>query len=199
MPTQTVTGSNAVLKSNSSTTNKVNIRAGASVNHNIVHTGNAGDEVKILEKLKPAGDRYTWYKVQYGNASNQVGWVREDVIELRGETNPSDAATLLYFVTEGKTLRIYTEAGKSLMNVYDNRREQTEITGVVTAKVPKFETSTTSSKFITYVAIKNQVSYYARFIPFGETELIIAGSNDGIITYREKGFRASGSEYRRNQ
>lgn len=199
MPAQTVTGSNAVLKSNSSNTNKVNIRSGASINHDIVNTGNTGDGVKILDKTKPAGDNFTWYKVQYGSAANAVGWVREDVIELRPESNPTDAATLLFFVTDRKTIRVYNEGGKVLMNVYDNQREQTEIQGVIAARIPRFDTSNTSSRFNTYVAIKDRVTYYARFIPLAETELAIAGSNDGVVTYREKGFRSSGSEYQRNQ
>jgi hypothetical protein len=194
MQAQSTLPGDGVLKSNSSSTTIVNIRSGPSTNNSVKRQGKSGDPVKVLEKTKPANDTRSWYKVKYGNGSDDIGWVREDVIQLV-EKNPSDASTLLYFATDTKTVRVYTEQGQIFMNVYDNRSELTELNSAPAARVPRLEATI---KWNSFIAIKDRFAYSARFIPFGETELIISGRNDGVVTLRQNGFRSSGTEYQRD-
>ncbi len=186
--------SEGVLKTNSTTINTVNIRSGPSLNRSIVHQGQEGDKVKVLDQTKPAGDTYAWYKVKYGSERDDLGWVREDVIEIT-YTNPSPASTLILFATNSKTVRIYSEDGEIYMNVYDNRAEKTELYAVEAARLPKVDPE---DKWKSYVAIKDNSAYYVRFIPFGEVDFIINNATNGNILLQEKGFRASGSEYQTN-
>ncbi|MEB3219687.1 MAG: SH3 domain-containing protein [Nostocales cyanobacterium 94392] len=193
-PIQTAIASDGILKTNNNTINTVNIRSGPSLNRRVIHEGKKGDKVKILDQTKPAGDTYAWYKVKFGSQPDDIGWVREDVIELT-YTNPSPASTLLLFATNSRTVRIYAEQGQIYMNVYDNRSEKTELYAVEAARLPQVDAQ---SKWKSYVAIKDNSAYYVRFIPFGEVDFIINNANNGNIILREKGFRASGSEYQKN-
>lgn len=193
-PIQTFTANEGILNTNSTTINTVNIRSGPSLNRSVIHQGKEGDKVKILDQTKPAGDTNVWYKVKYGSERDDIGWVREDVIELT-YTNPSSASTLLLFATNSKTVRIYSEEGEIYMNVYDNRAEKTELYAVEAARLPKLDAE---SKFKSYVAIKDNTAYYVRFIPFGEVDFIVSNANNGNIILKEKGFRASGGEYQKN-
>ncbi|MGF1677415.1 MAG: hypothetical protein ACFCUV_27555, partial [Rivularia sp. (in: cyanobacteria)] len=164
---------------------------GPSLNNRVIHEGKKGDKVKILDQRKPAGDTRSWYKVKFGSQPDDIGWVREDVIELT-YTNPSPASTQLLFATNSRTVRIYAEQGQIYMNVYDNRSEKTELYAVEAARLPQVDAQ---SKWKSYVAIKDNSAYYVRFIPFGEVDFIINNASNGNIILREKGFRASGSEY----
>ena len=186
VPMQATTPSQGVLKTNSNTINTVNIRSGPSLNRRVIHEGKNGDKVKILDQTKPAGDTHAWYKVKFG--------AEADVIEVT-YTNPTPASTLLLFATDSRTVRIYSEEGQIYMNVYDNREEKTELYAVETARLPKVDEE---DNWKSYVAIKDNSAYYVRFIPFGEVDLIISNASNGNILLKEKGFRASGSEYQKN-
>ena len=190
-PMQAFSASEGILKTNSDTINTVNIRSAPSLNRRVIHEGKKGDRVKILDQTKPAGDTHAWYKVKFGSEADDIGWVREDVIEIN-YTNPSSASTLLLFATDTRTVRIYSEENQIYMNVYDNRAEKTELYAVEAARLPKVDAE---SKFKSYVAIKDNTAYYVRFIPFGEVDFIINNATNGHIILKEKGFRASGSEY----
>ncbi len=191
---QASTPTQGILKTNSSNATTVNIRSAPSLNRGVIHQGKKGDKVKIIDQTKPAGDTYAWYKVKFGSEADDIGWVREDVIELT-YTNPSPASTLLLFATNSRTVRIYSEEGQIYMNVYDNSAEKTELYAVEAARLPKVDAE---SKFKSYVAIKDNTAYYVRFIPFGEVDFIINNATNGNIDLQEKGFRASGSEYQNN-
>ncbi|MDZ8054147.1 MAG: SH3 domain-containing protein [Aulosira sp. ZfuVER01] len=186
--------SEGVLKTNSTSTNVVNIRSTPVVKDgNIIRQGKSGDRVKILDKQKPSGDTRTWYKVQFGTQAKDVGWVREDVISIVAkqptpDKNPSEADTLVYFVTDTKTVRVYGK-GQAYINVYDNKSETTN--RAPAAKLPKTETN---SLWTTYIASKDGYTYQVRFIPGADTELTIIQENKVIL--QQKGFRADGSEYR---
>ncbi len=193
-PIQNFSASEGILKTNSSNATIVNIRSAPSLNRRVIHQGKKGDKVKILDQTKPAGDTYAWYKVKFGADADDIGWVREDVIEIN-YTNPSSASTLLLFATNSRTVRIYSEENQIYMNVYDNRAEKTELYAVEAARLPKVDPE---SKFKSYVAIKDNTAYYVRFIPFGEVDFIINNATNGNIILKEKGFRASGSEYQNN-
>ena len=193
-PMQAFSASEGILKTNSDTINTVNIRSAPSLNRRVIHEGKKGDRVKILDQKKPAGDTYAWYKVKFGSEADDIGWVREDVIEIN-YTNPSSASTLLLFATDTRTVRIYSEENQIYMNVYDNRAEKTELYAVEAARLPKVDAE---SKFKSYVAIKDNTAYYVRFIPFGEVDFIVNNATNGNIILKEKGFRASGSEYQNN-
>ncbi|MGD1910173.1 MAG: SH3 domain-containing protein [Rivularia sp. (in: cyanobacteria)] len=191
---QTPTPTQGILKTNSDNITTVNIRSGPSLNRRVIHEGKKGDQVKILDQTKPAGDTRAWYKVKFGEESDDIGWVREDVIQLT-YTNPSAASTLLLFATNSRTIRIYSEEGQIYMNIYDNQAEKTELYAVQAARLPQLETE---NKWKSYVALKDNSAYYARFIPFGEVDFIIINSNNGNVILQEKGFRASGTEYQKN-
>lgn len=193
-PIQTLTATEGILKTNSDTINTVNIRSAPSLNRRVIHEGKEGDKVKILDQTKPAGDTYAWYKVKFGSQADDIGWVREDVIELT-YTNPSPASTLLLFATNSKTVRIYSESEQIYMNVYDNRAEKTELYAAETARLPQLDAE---DKYKSYVAIADNSAYYVRFIPFGEVDFIVNNASNGNILLKEKGFRASGSEYQKN-
>ena len=190
-PIQAFSASEGILKTNTSNATTVNIRSAPSLNRRVIHEGRKGDKVKILDQTKPAGDTYAWYKVKFGSEPDDIGWVREDVIEIN-YTNPSSASTLLLFATNSRTVRIYSEENQIYMNVYDNRAEKTELYAVEAARLPKVDAE---SKFKSYVAIKDNTAYYVRFIPFGEVDFIVNNATNGNIILKEKGFRASGSEY----
>jgi hypothetical protein len=190
-PIQNFSASEGILKTNSSNATIVNIRSAPSLNRRVIHQGKKGDKVKILDQTKPAGDTYAWYKVKFGAEADDIGWVREDVIEIN-YTNPSSASTLLLFATNSRTVRIYFEENQIYMNVYDNRAEKTELYAVEAARLPKVDAE---SKFKSYVAIKDNTAYYVRFIPFGEVDFNVNNATNGNIILKEKGFRASGSEY----
>lgn len=194
-PMQIATPTQGVLKTNSDTINIVNIRSGPSLNRRVIHQGKEGDKVKILDQTKPAGDTHTWYKVKFGSEADDIGWVREDVIEVT-YTNPSPGATLLLFATNSRTVRIYAEEKQIYMNVYHNREEKTEIYAVETARLPEIDDER-EKNWKSYVAIKDNTAYYIRFIPFGEVDFVINNASNGNILLQEKGFRASGSEYQK--
>lgn len=184
--------SEGVLKTNTSNTKVVNIRSAPVIKEgNIIRQGKAGDRVKILDKQKPSGDPRTWYKVQFGTQAKDVGWVREDVITLSKpspDKNPTDAQTLVYFVTDTKTVRIHKQ-DQVYMNVYDNKTEVTE-----RAPAAKLPNNDTKNYWTTYIAIKDGSTYQVRFIPGADTELTILRDNQ--VKLQEKGFRADGTEYR---
>lgn len=188
---QNTTPNQGILKTNSSTATKINIRSGPSLNRRVIHEGTKGDKVKILDQTKPAGDTYAWYKVKFGSEADDIGWVREDVIELT-YTNPSPASTLILFATETKTVRIYSEENQIYMNVYDNRAEKTELYAQATVRLAQ---TNSEDKSKNYVATKDNTAYNVKFIPFGEVDFIISNASNGSIILKEKGFRASGSEY----
>ena len=185
-----------VLKTNTANTNVVNIRSAPVIKEgNIIRQGKSGDRVKILDKQKPSGDTRTWYKVQFGTQAKDVGWVREDVITLVSkpstpDKNPTDAQTLVYFVTDAKTVRIYKQ-DQVYMNIYDNKTEVTE-----RAPAAKLPNNDSKNYWTTYIAIKDGSTYQVRFIPGADTELTILRDNKVIL--QQKGFRADGTEYRPN-
>lgn len=183
-----------ILKTNSTSTNVVNIRSAPLVKDgNVIRQGKSGDRVKILDKQKPSGDSRTWYKVQFGTQAKDVGWVREDVISLvtkpsTPDKNPTEAQTLVYFVTDAKTVRVYKQ-DQVYMNIYDNKTEVTE-----RAPAAKLLNNDNKNFWTTYIAIKDGSTYQVRFIPGADTELTITRDNKVIL--QQKGFRADGSEYR---
>lgn len=183
-----------VLKTNSSTATLVNIRSGPSLSNSVIRQGRRGDTVQILGQSKPSGESFTWYRVKFGSGQNDIGWVREDVIEVNLNTNPPDASTRLYFVTESKTVRIYEDNGQVYMNVYDNQSRVTDPNGVSVAKIPQIYINDAS---ISYIALQDRFAYYVRFVPFSEVDFIISDRNNGNIRLQEQGFRASGTEYQR--
>lgn len=193
-PIQAFSASEGTLKTNSSNATTINIRSGPSLNRRVIHEGKKGDKVKILDQKKPAGDTYSWYKVKFGSEADDIGWVREDVIEIT-HTNPPDKDTLLRFATNSKTVRIYFEENQIYMNVYDNSAEKTELYAVEAARLPKVDAE---DKFKSYVAIKDNKAYYVRFIPLGGIDFIINNATNGSISLQEKGFKASGGEYQNN-
>jgi Bacterial SH3 domain len=186
--------SEGTLKTNSTSTNVVNIRSAPLIKDvNVIHQGKSGDRVKILDKQKPSGDTRTWYKVQFGKQANEVGWVREDVISVVStqpspDKNPSPADTLVFFVTDTKTVRVHGK-GQAYINVYDNKSETTS--SAPAAKLPKTETN---NLWTTYIASKDGYTYQVRFIPGADTELTIIQNNKVVL--QQKGFRADGTEYR---
>jgi len=186
--------SEGTLKTNSTSTNVVNLRSAPLITEgNVIHQGKSGDRVKVLDKQKPSGDTRTWYKVQFGTQANEVGWVREDVISVvpnkpSPDKNPSETDTLVYFVTETKTVRVYGK-GQAYINVYDNKSETTN--SAPGAKLPKNETN---NLWTTYIASKDGYTYQVRFIPGADTELTIIKDNKVVL--QQKGFRADGTEYR---
>jgi uncharacterized protein YgiM (DUF1202 family) len=58
---------------------RINIRAGASLNSAVRHTGIVGDLVQIEDSRQEPGG-YQWYRVRFPNQS--TGWVRQDVISV---------------------------------------------------------------------------------------------------------------------
>lgn len=190
-----ITGT-GVLKTNSSTSNIVNIRSGPSLSNSVIRQGRKGDTVQILGKTKPSGDSFSWYKVKFGSGQNDIGWVREDVIQVNlSNPNPSDRSTRLYFVTERKTVRIYEDDGQVYMNVYDNQSEVTDPNRAPAAKIPQIYSDDES---VSYIALQDRFAYYVRFIAFGEVDFIISDRNNGNVRLQEQGFRASGTEYQRS-
>ena len=186
-----VTGT-GVLRTKSS----VNIRSGPSLNDSVIRQGKNGDSVQVLGQSKPSGDRFTWYRIKFGSGQNDLGWVREDLIEVSlNNPNPPDVSTRLFFVTDSKTVRIYEDDGQVYMNVYDNRSEVTDPNGAPVAKIPQLDRDDRS---ISYVALQGRSAYYIRFIPFGEVDFILSDRNNANIRLQEKGFRASGTEYQRS-
>ena len=187
----------AILKSNVSSTSRINIRSEPSLNHDVINQGYSGDAVTILGHEQPPGDSHSWYQIRFGDFAGNVGWVRDDVLQILQAPeshNPSDAETIVHFVTNSKTVRIYGSQPR-YMNVYDNKREETELNGVPTLKLPEVKSDKSNKPWISYIAIAENTLYSVRFIPFGEAELILSDANDGRIIQREKGFRASGNEY----
>ncbi len=200
--------SEGILKTNSTNTSVVNIRSAPVIKDgNVIRQGKSGDRVKILDKQKPSGDIRTWYKVQFGTQAKDVGWVREqfgtqakdvgwvreDVISLVSkpstpEKNPTEAQTLVYFVTDAKTVRVYKQ-DQVYMNIYDNKTEVTE-----RAPAAKLLNNDNKNYWTTYIAIKDGSTYQVRFIPGADTELTITRDNKVIL--QQKGFRADGTEYR---
>lgn len=177
------------------TRSSVNIRSGPSLNDSVIHQGKDGDTVEIFSRSKLPGDTYTWYQVKFGSGQNDIGWVREDLIEVNlSNPNPPDASTRLFFVTESKTVRIYEDNEQVYMNVYDNQSQITDPNRISIAKIPQIYRDDES---ISYIALQDRFSYYVRFIPFGEVDFIISDRNNANVRLQEKGFRANGSEYRR--
>ncbi|MEM7552852.1 MAG: SH3 domain-containing protein [Cyanobacteria bacterium P01_A01_bin.84] len=181
-----------VLKTNNDSASLINIRSGPSLNNKVIRQGKKGDVVTVIEETQPSGEKYTWYKIRFGSAQNDIGWVRNDVIEVTYK-NPSDASTRLRFATQSKTVRIYQGDEEVYINVYDNKAEETELLQVPIAKIPKLDTET---KWQGYMTFQGKLVYYVRFIPFGEVSLVTSNKDDGKIIRQEKGFQASGSEYR---
>ena len=91
-----------ILQSNApNKTHEVNIRSNPVIpthsHDNIVHVGNSGDRVEILDNNQPQGDTHIWYKVRYITQPNIEGWVREDVIQLDPvppNSNPQSTLTV---------------------------------------------------------------------------------------------------------
>ena len=185
-----------VLRTNSQTENRVNIRLGPSLNDDIITQGREGDKVEIFSKSQPAGDTYAWYQIKFGSGPSDIGWVREDVIRvnLDSNSNPSDTDTRLRFKTDSKTVRVYEEDGQVYMNVYDNRSQVTDPKGIAVARIPQIYRDDES---ISYIAHQDRFAYYVRFIPFGEIDFIISDRNNGNVRLQEQGFSASGTEYQR--
>jgi Bacterial SH3 domain len=187
--------SEGVLKTNSTSTNVVNIRSAAVIKDgNVVHKGKSGDRVKIVDKQKPSGDTRTWYKVQFSTHAKDVGWVREDVISLvtkpSPDKNPTGTQTLVFFVTDAKTVRVYKQE-QVYMNIYDNKTEVTE-----RAPAAKLPNNDSQNYWTTYIAIKDGSTYQVKFVPGADTELTIIRDNKVVL--QQKGFRADGTEYRPN-
>jgi hypothetical protein len=186
--------SEGILKSNSSNTSIVNIRSAPVIKDgNILHKGKSGDRVKILDKQKPSGDSRTWYKVQFGTQAKDAGWVREDVITLVNkpstpDKNPTEGQTLVYFVTDAKTVRVYKQ-DQVYINVYDNKTQVTE-----RAPGTKLLNNDSKNFWITYIAVKDGTTYQVRFIPGAATDLTIIRDNKVIL--QQSGYRADGTEYR---
>ncbi|MBD2355254.1 SH3 domain-containing protein [Tolypothrix sp. FACHB-123] len=177
---------------------QINIRSGPSLNSNVKLTKPAGTRVSILEKNQPSGDRYSWYRIRYGDGTNDIGWVREDVINIVPNPNPSESDTRLFFETQSRQVRIYG-GEQSYMNVYVKATDSTDLLRATAVRIPK---SDNYQPWISYIALKDKNVYQVRFIPLtqtqsGEAELIIGDSNNGRISWQEKGFSIQGYEYNR--
>lgn len=94
-----------ILKSNTSDPKAlVRIRTQPSVKADFVSKP-AGTQVTVLPDTpvkKPnedTGKIFTWYKVKHGPNANDIGWVREDVIELKDipPTDPNKGGTKAKF------------------------------------------------------------------------------------------------------
>ncbi len=190
---QPVSNKNATLKRNTESNISIKIRSGPSRRYRVEYEGKPGDSVEVLGKIKPPSDTHTWYQVKFGNRSNDIGWVRDDVLEFSPVKNPSAAKTLIYFATQTKTVRIHG-LQQRYMNMYDNKKAATDFNDVPTARIPKVEADK-DERWISYMAVKDGKSYYVRFLPFSAAELIISDSNNGQIILREYGLRQSGLEY----
>ncbi len=189
-----------VLKTNNPNNQNVqiNIRSGPSLNNSVKLTKPAGTRVSILEENQPSGDRYSWYRIRYGDGTNDIGWVREDVINILQNPNPSESDTRLLFETQTRQLRIY-DGEQPYMNVYVKATNNTDLLRVPAVRIPK---SDDYQPWISYIAIKDNTVYQVRFIPLtqtrsGQAELIIGDANTGRISLQEKGFGIQGYEYTR--
>ncbi len=159
---------------------------------NIISTQPLGTRVKILDKTSAEGR--TWYKVNYGTQQKNVGWVREDVITLLPNQNPTpnNEETRLYFETDKRLVRVYEESSKIYMNVYNKQTQKTEISGVVATKLSK----DLKTSWEGYLATQDGRTYQAFFINRGATQLIITSSDTGEnIEPIETGFASKGTEY----
>jgi Bacterial SH3 domain len=177
---------------------QINIRSGPSITSGIKLTKPPGTRVRILEKTQPSGDRYAWYRIRYGDGTNDIGWVREDVINVLPNPNPSDSDTRLFFETQSRQVRVYGRE-QPYMNVYVKATDSTELLRATAIRVPK---GGDYERWISYIAVKDKNVYQVRFIPLtpsqpGEAELIIGDSNNGRVSLQEKGFGIEGYEYNR--
>ncbi len=187
------TNKQGVLKSNdsSNSTVPVRIRSTPSTENqsNIKLTKPPGTKVTILEQKSSEGR--TWYKVSYGTQATDVGWVREDVIQILPDQNPTDENTRLYFETDKKLVRVYQEGSSVYMNVYNKLADKTDISRVPATKLPK-----DSKGWEGYLATKDGRTYQASFIRRGATQLKITSSNNGEnLEPTEIGFGSKGIEY----
>jgi hypothetical protein len=187
------TNKQGVLKSNdsSNSTVPVRIRSTPSTENqsNIKLTKPPGTKVTILEQKSSEGR--TWYKVSYGTQATDVGWVREDVIQILPDQNPTDENTRLYFETDKKLVRVYQEGASVYMNVYNKLANKTDISHVPATKLPK-----DSKGWEGYLATKDGRTYQASFIRRGTTQLKITSSNNGEnLEPTEIGFASKGIEY----
>ncbi|NJL10076.1 MAG: hypothetical protein HC908_07635 [Calothrix sp. SM1_7_51] len=97
-----------VLKSNNPNNPnlKINIRSRPLITATIRLTQLPGTRVIIIDKIQPSGDVYAWYCIRYGNDNNDIGWVREDVINILPATNPPDADTRIFCETQSRQVRV---------------------------------------------------------------------------------------------
>ncbi|MBD2168801.1 SH3 domain-containing protein [Calothrix membranacea FACHB-236] len=175
---------------------QINIRSGPSLSNNVKLTKPSGTRVTILEKSQPAGDSYSWYRVRYADGNNDTGWVREDVINVLANPNPSPSDTRLLFETQTRQVRVYGRE-QPYMNIYVKATNSTDLLRVTAVRIPK---SDDYQPWISYIAIKGTTVYQVRFISVtqtrsGQAELIIGESNSGQIYLQEKGFGIQGYEY----
>lgn len=177
---------------------QINIRSAPSLTATIKLTKPDGTRVTILEKNQPSGDSYAWYRIRYGNANNDNGWVREDVINILPQPNPSPTDTRLFFETQSRQVRVYGAEQPSI-NIYVKATDSTDLLRATAVRIPKADDET---PWISYIALKDKTVYQVRFIPLtqtqtGQAELIIGDSNNGRISLQEKGFGIQGYEYNR--
>lgn len=187
-----------VLKSNNLNypNREINIRSRPLITASIRLTQPPGTRVIILDKTQPSGDIYAWYCIRYGDDTNDIGWVREDVINILPSTNPPDADTRIFFETQSRQVRVYGSQ-QPYMNVYLKKTNTTELLRANAVRVPKVSDY---ERWISYITIKDNTVYQVRFIPLtqnqsGQAELIIGNSNNGRISLQEKGFAIEGYEY----
>jgi hypothetical protein len=189
-----------VLKTNNPNNQNlpINIRSAPSINATVKLTRPAGTRVTILEKNQPSGDRYAWYRIRYGEGNNDHGWVREDVINILPQSNPSPSDTRLFFETQSRQIRVYG-AEQAYMNVYVKATGSNDLLRATAVRIPRVSDA---ERWISYIAFKDRTVYQVRFVPLtqtqsGDAELIIGDSNTGRISLQERGFGIQGSEYNR--
>jgi GW (Gly-Tryp) dipeptide domain len=189
----TTTTSQGVLKSNDPSQPNVPVRIRSTPStanqSNIKLTKAPGTKVTVLDKISAEGR--TWYKVSYGPQATDIGWVREDVIKIIPNQNPSDAQTRVYFETDKRLVRVFEEGANVFMNVYNKISGKTELN-----RVPATKLARDQKGWEGYLATKDGLTYQASFIRRGATQLRITSSNNGQnVEPTEVGFASKGVEY----
>ncbi len=94
---------------------QVNVRSAPTTMSEILHTGELGDRLEILEDLMGT-DGWTWYRVRFVE-SNLEGWIREDLVRLLSDSTAIQPGTYwagpfgMGLRIEGDRYQIYDEMG----------------------------------------------------------------------------------------
>ncbi|NET30959.1 MAG: hypothetical protein F6K19_03005 [Cyanothece sp. SIO1E1] len=188
------------LKVNSAASREVNIRWHA--NGELKATKLPGTMVIMLAETAPGQDGFKWFKVSYGPNPDDIGWVREDVIDVQQSApspspSPSppvsDIDTQLLFETNTRVVRVFMDRGQLLINVYHKASNKNELSAVPATCMPAVDSQAPPWK--SYMARQDDKVYLVRFIPRAQTELMIGNAMDGSVLEQESGFGSKGTAY----